>query len=347
MILGAPDTGKSTLCRYLVYRAFAAGQQAALVDLDLGQSHLGPPATMGLGLFPPRRPGDEALHPDELYFIGQTSPVGSIMEVAVGCRVLVDAARSRGCARIVVNTSGLVDGPGAVRLKRAQAELLRPAELLALQRAQELEPLLRGLGGVGAAGETGRDPTPPRESGGWPLRVLPVSSRAARKSPAERRTYREARFRHYFRDARRLDLPWRRLVWEGLPWGRGEPLEPAALELCRRGLGVPVLYGESQGRRAFLLVAAPPAARSREMLAGQGAWEQVYWLTWPSLHWRLLGLLDGQRRTLGLGLIIPGAWHQEGLTLWSPMPPTARSLIRFVKAGRMKVDLQGQERNHV
>ena len=25
LVLGAPDTGKSTLCRYLVYRAFAAG----------------------------------------------------------------------------------------------------------------------------------------------------------------------------------------------------------------------------------------------------------------------------------------------------------------------------------
>jgi polynucleotide 5'-kinase involved in rRNA processing len=50
MVFGAPDSGKSTLSRYLVYRAFAAGKPAALVDLDLDQSHLGPPATLGLGL---------------------------------------------------------------------------------------------------------------------------------------------------------------------------------------------------------------------------------------------------------------------------------------------------------
>jgi len=53
MVLGAPDTGKSTLCRYLVYRAFAAGHPAALVDLDLGQSHLGPPTTLALALILP------------------------------------------------------------------------------------------------------------------------------------------------------------------------------------------------------------------------------------------------------------------------------------------------------
>ena len=41
MVLGAPDSGKSTLSRYLIYRAYAAGKPAALVDLDLGQSHLG------------------------------------------------------------------------------------------------------------------------------------------------------------------------------------------------------------------------------------------------------------------------------------------------------------------
>ena len=63
MVLGAPDTGKSTLSRYLVYRAYAAGQPVGLVDLDLGQSHLGPPAALGLGLFPPLARGMTAFLP--------------------------------------------------------------------------------------------------------------------------------------------------------------------------------------------------------------------------------------------------------------------------------------------
>ncbi len=361
MVLGAPDTGKSTLCHYLVYRTFLAGQQAAFIDLDLGQSHLGPPATLGLGLFPPRRPGDEDVHPEELFFIGQTSPVGAILEVAVGSRVLADLAAARGCSRVVVNTSGLVQGAGAVILKRAQVELLRPSLILGLQRDRELEPLLRSLG----AGERGEATSPlpnpdgspfpvgagsSRPEGGpedWTFLHLPVSSRALRRGPEERRAYREARFRRYFQGARRRARPWRDLVWEGLPWGHGDPLDPQTLEWFSRSLGVAPLYGESQGRRVVLLLAEPPAEPLPENSWARGEWDRVHWLTWPSLHLRLVGLLDGGRRTLGLGLIIPGPWDPENLALWTPVAPEALSRVRFVKAGKMRVNLRGQELNHV
>ncbi|MFA5111169.1 MAG: Clp1/GlmU family protein [Desulfobaccales bacterium] len=333
MVLGAPDTGKSTLCRYLVYRAYTAGHQAALVDLDLGQSHLGPPTTLGLGLFPPRRPGDEALHPDGLCFIGQTSPVGAILEVAVGSRVLVDLGVSRGCTRVVVNTSGLVQGAGALILKRAQVELLRPALILGLQRGRELEPLLRGLGG--------QDPPD------WPLLRLPVASRALRKTPEERRTYREERFRRYFQGAGRLALPWRRLVWDGLPWGHGDPLDIPDLDHCRRSLGVAPLYGEVQGRRLVLLLAEPKASPISKNSRDRGEWDQVHWLTWPGHHFRLVGLLDGRRRTLGLGLILPEPFDPETLALWSPLAAAAVTRVRFVKVGKIRLNLRGQELNHV
>jgi polynucleotide 5'-kinase involved in rRNA processing len=373
MVLGAPDTGKSTLCRYLVFKAYLKGHQAALVDLDLGQSHLGPPATLGLGLFPPRHPGDDSLHPEGLYFIGRTSPVGSILEVVVGCRVLVDQALSRGYNRLVVNTSGLVQGAGALRLKRAQAELLHPTLLLALPRDRELEPLLRGLGGnepgtpwhsslsplplAGGGGDGGetRDlfalaPTFPHQGGGkngiqgWPILRLPVSDRARRKTLEARRAYREKRFRQYFQEARRVALPWRGLVWEGLPWGRGEPLSAQALEEFRPGLEVPPLYGESQGGRVVLLLAEPPAGRLPEN-SRQG-WDRVHWLTWPSHHQRLVGLLDGRRRTLSLGLIIPRPWDPETLALWSPLAPELLPRVRFVKMGQLRLNRRGQELSH-
>ena len=386
MVLGAPDTGKSSLCRYLVYRAFAAGHTAALVDLDLGQSHLGPPTTLGLGFFPPRRPGDGSLNPEGLYFIGQTSPVGAILEVAVGCRILCDQARAAGITRVVVNTSGLAQGLGALKLKRSQVELLDPALVLALQRGEELEPLLRGLG----AGEQGEETSPlqnrdmplchvgagaprhePSSSGtpsplggkgwgeggklsnlmeptpSWPIMRLPVSSRVVRRSPEERRSYREERFRRYFRPARRLDLPWGPLVWEGLPLGRGRPLGPEELARLSRSLKVAVLHGESQGSRALLLLAEPPPGPLDELLGPGAGWDRMHWLSWSSLHFRLVGLLDGRRRTLALALILPGTWHPQSLALWTPLAPEAAGQVRFLKVGKIKVNLEGRELSYV
>jgi polynucleotide 5'-hydroxyl-kinase GRC3/NOL9 len=345
LVLGAPDTGKSSLGRYLMYKAFAAGLPGALVDLDLGQSHLGPPASLGLGLFPPRLPGDDSLFPESLYFIGQTSPVGAILEVAVGCGVLVRQAARQGIDRVVVNTSGLVHGPGALRLKRAQMELLQPPLILALQRDQELEPLLEGLGGNDHQAPVDLPASPPPPPGrrnnrnsGWTVLRLPISSRVTRKTPEDRRRYREARFRRYFQEARRLALPWRSLVWEGLPWGRGEALTPEELQQISKTVGVPVLYGESNRGRTVLLVEEPPLGplhlRPRQPL---------HWLTWSGMQLRLVGLLDAARRTLALALILPDPFNPEEMAFFTPLAPEAFSRVRFVKMGKMRLSLTGKE----
>ncbi len=326
MVLGAPDTGKSTLSRYLVSRAYGAGRRVALVDLDVGQSHLGPPTTLGLGLYPPRLPGDGGLHPEACYFIGQTSPVGALLEVAVGCRVLVDLAAAQGVRRVVVNTSGLVQGPPAVRLKRAEVELLKPSLIFGLERGRELEPLLRHLA-------CDQDL----------LRRLPVSSRVVRRSPEERRRYREERFRRYFEDARPLSLPWRPLVWEGLPLGRGRPLNSEILQELGLNLGARALYGESQGRLLVLLLEEAPAETLDAAFQEREGWEKMHWLSWPRLHYRLVGLLDAARRNLALGLILPYAWDPELLGLWTPLPEDEARRVRFLKVSRLRVTPEGQE----
>jgi polynucleotide 5'-hydroxyl-kinase GRC3/NOL9 len=333
LVLGAPDTGKSTLCRYLIYRAYAAGERAALIDLDLGQAHLGPPAALGLGFFPPRAPGDEGLFPEGLHFVGQTSPLGAFLEVALGCRTLCDQALAAGLTRVVVNTSGFIQGPGALRLKRAEAELLNPALIFALERHGELQPLLKGLGGG--------SPGPEGEASGWPLIGLPVSSRAARRAPEVRQAYREERFRRYFKAARRLLLPWPAVAWEGLPLGQGPPLAPQELSRWSRDLKVQALHGESQGFRTLLLLHEAPPARLDELLGPE--WAKVHWLSWPSLRYRLVGLLDGRRRTLALGLVLPGPWDPAALALWTPLDAAAAAVVRFLKWGKIRVNLEGRE----
>ena len=124
LVLGGPDCGKSTFCRYVLGLAQTAARQIAVIDGDLGQSHLGPPATLGLNLYPPHNSDDFGLFPDNLYFIGQTSPPGNMLELVVGLHRLTELARGRGCRRIIVNTSGFINGPAAVRLKLAKAETL-------------------------------------------------------------------------------------------------------------------------------------------------------------------------------------------------------------------------------
>ena len=51
ILLGATDTGKSTLAKFLIFNLCQRGLMVALVDADIGQSFLVPPATIGFAVF--------------------------------------------------------------------------------------------------------------------------------------------------------------------------------------------------------------------------------------------------------------------------------------------------------
>ncbi|OGR08747.1 MAG: hypothetical protein A3K23_02285 [Desulfobacca sp. RBG_16_58_9] len=61
------------------------------------------------------------------------------------------------------------------------------------------------------------------------------------------------------------------------------------------------------------------------------------------MHLRLVGFLDGARRTLALGLILPSAWDQEEMVFWTPLTTDAAPRVRFLKVGKMRVTLTGKE----
>src|SRR5579862_1153996 len=102
MVIGAADRGKSHFARWLVA---GSPQPAALLSADVGQPSLGPPACLAVA---PRRPWRA---PDRLWFVGDVTPVRHLLAIVTGAARLAARARSVGAARIVIDSSGLVDGP--------------------------------------------------------------------------------------------------------------------------------------------------------------------------------------------------------------------------------------------
>ncbi len=223
LIVGAPDTGKSTLARYLYGRLAAAGRRVALLDGDPGQSALGPPATMTLAMgesviasgvceaIPliawdcfvanpaPRNDAEGFSSAGVAYrwFVGATSPRGHMLPMLVGAGRLVEAARAAGAEAIVYDTSGLVDpAQGGLSLKLAKIDLLRPAAVIAIQREDELEPLLASL----------------RRSQRTRLFELTPSPAVTRRDAITRREHRAAQFGRYFAGAHLLDVDFSRLA---------------------------------------------------------------------------------------------------------------------------------------
>ncbi len=194
MIVGASDTGKTALFRYLVNRFSAMHGQVLAIDADPGQGRLSPPTMISLGHIK-TSDGRQVIRHIWHRFVGSTTPSGHMLQVVTGCARLAEKAREIGTGPIVMDTSGLVDPQkGGLRLKFAKIDMLRPSVLIVLQRAQELETLIRPL-------QICRRMT---------IIDMKCVSAVRRREFDERQAFREESFRRYFRNGMVQHFFWTR-----------------------------------------------------------------------------------------------------------------------------------------
>jgi polynucleotide 5'-kinase involved in rRNA processing len=141
MLIGGPDTGKTTLAKFLLADALSAGLSAAFVDADLEASTVGPPACVGLKWIEGPESFDTLRDADELRFVGSTQPEGVVLSHVVAAAALVELARRRADV-VVLDTTGVVSGIVGQTVKYHLAELSSPTLVVAMQRGGEVEPMI-------------------------------------------------------------------------------------------------------------------------------------------------------------------------------------------------------------
>lgn len=240
MLVGAPDTGKTTLVARIANYYLESGQKVAVVDADVGQSDIGPPGTVGMGVL--TRPVEHIREAplDAFYFVGSLSPAGQIMRSVIGTRLMVDEALRLGAQKVIVDTTGLVSPPIGTTLKEAKVEAVRPDLLVALERSYELKPLLELLKGLG-----------------YNVIVRRASKDVIRRNAEERHEYRRQMFSKYFRDTHVLQVrlfsepPY--VLMKRCCHVPGQPLSRSVLLELAEKLGVTLLWGEKTPSYAFLI----------------------------------------------------------------------------------------------
>src|SRR3990172_12922332 len=192
MIMGETDAGKTSFTTFLTNSLTAEGLRVGVVDTDLGQSDIGPPTTVGLGVLtqPVERLGEAEVI--GLHFVGSTSPQGHLLPTVIGTKKMVEKALRLGLDKVLVDTSGLIQGELGRTLKQHQIDLIDPDLLPCLQRGGESEHILRPYG-------QGHRPEI--------LRLAPGTA-GRKRSQEERRQHRERTLQAYFHGARtpHLDL---------------------------------------------------------------------------------------------------------------------------------------------
>jgi polynucleotide 5'-hydroxyl-kinase GRC3/NOL9 len=309
----------------LANAALDHGKPVAVIDADLGQSEIGPPGTVGLAM--PEAPAEAASEwaPVALAFVGATSPAGRLLDLVVGVRRLADEARRRGAELILVDTSGLVQGALALKLKLAKLEVLQPDTVMALRRGTELDPVLRLVPAACRAAVV----------------AIAPSHQAHGKPPALRRARRAAQFTHYLRDARPHEIDRGQVLFADGWLFTGRPLAPKTLTAAGKLLGRKVLYGEDTADGVRLVtcgtVTPLPQRELKELFGSQRAAA-----TPASVFQNLLvGLLEEGGRLAEIGLVERVDFTRGRLRILSPL--RTEGALRVVRYGRLRIRMDGTE----
>ena len=117
IVIGGSDTGKTTLCRWLLSK-LPEQSRPALVDSDIGQSTVGPPACIGWRM--------AGRTDSQFTFTGDITPATHPTATVAGTCRAVFAAEAAGANLVLLDTSGYLGGRGGFELKSAKLELLAP-----------------------------------------------------------------------------------------------------------------------------------------------------------------------------------------------------------------------------
>ena len=236
LLLGAADTGKTTLMSALAER-LTRRQPVALVDADTGQSHIGPPTTVGWIVHETR----SAEVGGGIAFVGDVTPVGHLLQLLAALALCVERAR-RAADVVLIDTPGLVVGGAACSLWWTAQRLLRPERIVALQRENEMAELLAGL-----------------EAGLSAIEKVKAPAKLRRKSLEARQEHRRRLFEEYFRDATDYTLSLKGLALRSPPRMTPEGVVGRIVGLTD-GTGQDMAIGvikDWQQRKAKMTVRAP------------------------------------------------------------------------------------------
>lgn len=318
LVIGESDTGKTSFTTALASRLLAMGFTVSVVDADLGQSEIGPPTTIGLGrvVTPIERLGQAEVV--GLYFIGATSPQGHLLPTAAGTKRMVEKALRLGMDKVVVDTSGLIQGEVGRTLKQHKIDLIDPDLIICLQRGDECEHILRP----------------------YDLRTRPeilrlTSSMPVRKrSQEERRAYRERALQSYFRSAGSLSLDLSRILLREPALFVGQPLNSKQLEELSVVVGDIILWAERHGSELTLITPDPLKEAKLRHLVERFEELAITCYSLDDFQQALAGIEDRERDTLGLGIIHSVDFAKRIMVMETPVPEVA---IASVRIGRHKL----------
>ena len=329
LVIGAQGSGKTTFCLYFTGLLCRGNKRVAWIDADPGQPFIGPPATISLTLYAEASDLLRRKSPMIMSFIGNTSPVGRLLEMISGLQKLIAQARIHNPDLILINTCGLVNGGAARELKYHEIDMISPQHVIALQQGTEVEHLL----------------APHSHRAGLLIHRIPVSPDARVSTAEARRSFREQRFKEYFRGADFQEIALHDVGVHGPGLGTGERLGFRDVNKISKILQAIVIHAELSADRIFVVVEGEYAESELFTAKEQYNVREIMVLKKSELDHLIVGLNDDQNLCLGLGILRTIDLKELTLRVITPLKDV--SAVRHLSLGSLRVSPAGGELGQV
>lgn len=163
------------------------------MDADVGQSDIGPPCCIGVGILEKRVQKLSEVPIHSLYFVGNISPNRCMRECMRGVAAAVQKAKKCNADLIVVDSTGWIEGEYAKMFKLFEIRAIDPSLIVAIEREGELRHILPYLN---------------KE-----VIKLRISGEMRSKTRVERRALREKAYNSYFQTAHNRIFEQSLLPW--------------------------------------------------------------------------------------------------------------------------------------
>ncbi|MFB0523732.1 MAG: Clp1/GlmU family protein [Candidatus Bathyarchaeia archaeon] len=321
VVMGEIDSGKTSFCTYLLNRALGMDWKAAIIDADLGQSDVGPPATIGFSRVTTPIKDLFEIEAEKAYFVGLTSPSQVVYLVTEGLVELKNAAEGEDMDFLVINTDGWISGDEATSYKVGLTEKVAPDVVVGIQEKDELAPILAAL----------------KET-----KALAVDSPPAikKRSREKRKVLRELGYKKYLKKAKVQSFPLNWVRVERVLLGAGIPPSAEQRERIKEMLGTIPVYCEETPTTLFIVLrknAWIDEERIRTFEESFGKWVRV--IRDGEEEGLLVGLQDDKGTFLGIGVLVGVDYRKRVMNIYTPVSEKVSTIC----VGQIKLDKSGRE----
>jgi len=309
-VMGPTDAGKSSVAALAANRALLRGLRTGVVDADIGQADIGPPAFVSASIVEKPILSLRELRPLYQRFVGSISPQRFERRVAAALVESVLRLRAEeGVDFIVVDTDGWVQGVNAVEYK-LEALRLSGIESIVVMGDRELYRLVDRMYGRYGCGVV----------------YLPSPAQRRIRDRGARRILRSRQYRAVLSGSRPRRISMSDVSVQGSCLFAGTPLTPMELQEIGRILGVKVLAASVTGDALVAVVAEKPRGNSVARLESLYERQQVYLVEKGSVKGVLAAVVDERGREHP-ALVDDIDFATNTITLYTPFEGEVRGIV--------------------